>query len=189
MTTTLKKRKCSRRLKCDDVKVFVSSLFCLFCRLAAHLTRTLTPLKLHWYLVHHSKRAPTNTKIERGALVARSFFPTRFEAFRPQSRRRTILCHATNLTRLQSQLHARLQSPRIAPPNSRRFDSHLVHLRLFRQLHFVGEPEELQNTDHHPGHVDLPPLQTVPGAELEGMVVVVPPLAEREDADPPVVPR
>jgi len=36
MTTTLKKRKCSRRLKCDDVKVFVSSLFSLFCRLAAH---------------------------------------------------------------------------------------------------------------------------------------------------------
>ena len=45
----------------------------------------------------------------------------------------------------------------------------------------------LEEGDDHPCHVNLPPLQAVPGTELEGVVVVVPALAEGQDADPPVV--
>ena len=67
-------------------------------------------------------------------------------------------------------------------------DAHPVHLRLLGQLHLIRESEEFQHAHAHPRHVDLPPLQAVPRAELERVVVVVPPLAEGEDADPPVVP-
>mmetsp|Transcript_11094 Transcript_11094/g.51411 ORF Transcript_11094/g.51411 Transcript_11094/m.51411 type:complete len:230 (-) Transcript_11094:795-1484(-) len=68
-------------------------------------------------------------------------------------------------------------------------DAHAVHLRLLGELHLVGETKEFEHADAHPGHVDLPPLQPVPGGELKGVVVVVPPLAERQDPDPPVVAR
>mmetsp|Transcript_36684 Transcript_36684/g.93767 ORF Transcript_36684/g.93767 Transcript_36684/m.93767 type:complete len:201 (-) Transcript_36684:854-1456(-) len=61
-------------------------------------------------------------------------------------------------------------------------------LRLRGQLHCRSQADRLESRDDHPSHVDLPPLESMPGAELKGVVVVVPALAEREHANPPVVP-
>ena len=44
-----------------------------------------------------------------------------------------------------------------------------------------------QDFDGVPGEVDLPPLQAVAGAGWEGVVVVVPALAEGEEAEDGVV--
>lgn len=62
-------------------------------------------------------------------------------------------------------------------------------LLLRRQLHVGRQTHHLQRADHHPCHVKLRPLQAMPRRELERVVVVVPPFAKGQDADPPVVPR
>ena len=63
------------------------------------------------------------------------------------------------------------------------------HLALRRVLQVPGQAEELERLDDVPGGVDLVPLEAVPAGLLEGVVVVVPALAEGQDADDPVVHR
>ena len=56
-----------------------------------------------------------------------------------------------------------------------------------RQSHVGGQPELLQGADDPPRQVDLPPEQAVAGRAGEGVVVVVPGLAEGEQGQRPVV--
>mmetsp|Transcript_34080 Transcript_34080/g.96594 ORF Transcript_34080/g.96594 Transcript_34080/m.96594 type:complete len:232 (+) Transcript_34080:392-1087(+) len=60
-------------------------------------------------------------------------------------------------------------------------------LRLRGKLHLASQPNRLEQRHQHPGHVNLPPLEAMPGTELKGVVVVVPTLTEGQDTDPPVV--
>src|ERR687891_2238585 len=52
-----------------------------------------------------------------------------------------------------------------------------------------GQAEAAHRADHEPGRVDLPPTQPVEGRAGEGVVVVVPGLAERRRRQPPDVGR
>mmetsp|Transcript_18839 Transcript_18839/g.51181 ORF Transcript_18839/g.51181 Transcript_18839/m.51181 type:complete len:271 (-) Transcript_18839:250-1062(-) len=62
-----------------------------------------------------------------------------------------------------------------------------LHLALRRVLQVGGETHEAQQLHRVPCEVDLPPLQSVPARGLEGVMVVVPALAEGEDPNDPVV--
>src|SRR4051794_23855915 len=61
-------------------------------------------------------------------------------------------------------------------------------LRLFRrQLHVPGEAEQGEGADDPVADVDLPPAQAVAGRGREGVVRVVPPLPQRQDAKHDIV--
>mmetsp|Transcript_38827 Transcript_38827/g.85014 ORF Transcript_38827/g.85014 Transcript_38827/m.85014 type:complete len:377 (-) Transcript_38827:361-1491(-) len=62
-----------------------------------------------------------------------------------------------------------------------------LHLALGRILQIGREPHETQRFHCVPGEVNLPPLQTMPAARLERMVVVVPALPEGQGTNKPVV--
>src|SRR5437588_6880675 len=64
-----------------------------------------------------------------------------------------------------------------------------AHLLGGRQPHVPDEAEVFEGTDDPPGQVVLPPGEPVSGRGREGVVVVVPALAEDEEGDEPVVPR
>ena len=57
-----------------------------------------------------------------------------------------------------------------------------------RQLKFPGEAQANEGADDPVADVDLPPAQAVPGRGREGVVVVVPPLPQAENAEQEVVP-
>jgi hypothetical protein len=59
---------------------------------------------------------------------------------------------------------------------------------LFRwKLNVPGETDRCQRADHPIAHVDFPPPQAVSGRGREGVMRIVPALAEREDADHGIV--
>mmetsp|Transcript_24539 Transcript_24539/g.61389 ORF Transcript_24539/g.61389 Transcript_24539/m.61389 type:complete len:284 (+) Transcript_24539:389-1240(+) len=68
-------------------------------------------------------------------------------------------------------------------------EAQLLHLAFAGVLQIPRQPEEIQNLNGVPREVDLPPLQPVPARALERMVVVVPTLAEGQNADHPIVHR
>src|SRR5579883_186863 len=49
------------------------------------------------------------------------------------------------------------------------------------------EPHPLQQADREAGEVELPPAQAVEGAAREGVMVVVPAFAQRQQADQPLI--
>ena len=55
------------------------------------------------------------------------------------------------------------------------------------QRHVPGEADQGERADDVVAHVDLPPAQAVPGRGREGVVGVVPALAQRQDAEHDVV--
>ena len=59
-------------------------------------------------------------------------------------------------------------------------------LRIY-QLHLAGQSQRLQQTNVHPGEVNLPPLEAMPSRMLEGVVVVVPTFAVGHQGHPPAV--
>mmetsp|Transcript_73995 Transcript_73995/g.163566 ORF Transcript_73995/g.163566 Transcript_73995/m.163566 type:complete len:204 (+) Transcript_73995:202-813(+) len=61
------------------------------------------------------------------------------------------------------------------------------HLALGGIFEVPCQAEELQELHGVPSHVNLPPLQPMPARVLEGVVIVVPALAEGQDTDEPVV--
>mmetsp|Transcript_4810 Transcript_4810/g.20437 ORF Transcript_4810/g.20437 Transcript_4810/m.20437 type:complete len:255 (+) Transcript_4810:74-838(+) len=124
-------------------------------------------------------------KMSSGFLLAREKKASHPSAFVDSARRASPSSQRLNRRLFSSPPRAFVENL----SRRRGLDPHLVQLRLLGELHLVRQPEELQDADAHPGHVDLPPLQTVPRRKLKRVVVVVPPLAERQDADPPVVPR
>ena len=63
----------------------------------------------------------------------------------------------------------------------RRLDAQAFHLRFLRQLHLVRQSKNLEQRNHHPRHVKLPPLQAVTSAKFERVVVVVPAFTVRQD--------
>jgi hypothetical protein len=95
------------------------------------------------------------------------------------------LRHLKTSTHAHTRTHRSFWLPPI--PSRGLCESQLLLLLLAGQLHIRGQAQLLQQRDHAPGHVDLPPLQPVAGAELKGMVVIVPSLAERQETNPPVV--
>lgn len=74
---------------------------------------------------------------------------------------------------------------RLGWPHSSRLEAQALLLLLRRQLDVGRQAQRLQQLYHHPRHVHLPPLQAVACGELKRVVVVVPALAKRQDADPP----
>src|SRR5689334_13220838 len=56
-------------------------------------------------------------------------------------------------------------------------------------LHAVGEPEGREDADGSIGHVEFPPSVTMPGRSREGVVIVVPTLAEGQQCHPPEIRR
>ena len=58
-----------------------------------------------------------------------------------------------------------------------------LELRGVSHLDVPDEPEPLEAADHPPRHVDLAAVEPVPRRRREGMVVVVPALAEDEHGD------
>ena len=52
-------------------------------------------------------------------------------------------------------------------------------------LHVPGEPRRLETPDRERAHIELAPAHAVVGGRGEGVVVVVPPLAERPERDRP----
>src|SRR4051794_41710223 len=78
------------------------------------------------------------------------------------------------------------------PPGRRlaRRARQLLRLALRRDTrHVPREPELLEAADQRGGQVDLVPLQAVARGAREGVVVVVPRLAERRDGEPEHVRR
>src|SRR6185295_9468489 len=56
-----------------------------------------------------------------------------------------------------------------------------------RDLDVAGEAQEPHGADDEIGHIDLPPAETVARGSREGVVVVVPSLAQADDAEDEVV--
>ncbi len=61
--------------------------------------------------------------------------------------------------------------------------------RRSRRLDVPGQAERLQRADAHPVEIDFVPREAVARAGRMGVMVVVPPFAERQQRDPPVVRR
>lgn len=67
--------------------------------------------------------------------------------------------------------------PRRLDQSGRR-ERHPLQLSLGREPDVGGEPQGLERTHDPPGHVELPPLESVARRVLEGVVVVVPTFSE-----------
>lgn len=58
---------------------------------------------------------------------------------------------------------------------------------LRSQFYLRRQAQRLQEPDSHPGHIDLPPPQTMTGRVLECVVIVVPALPVGKQGNPPAI--
>src|SRR6266480_1257168 len=56
-------------------------------------------------------------------------------------------------------------------------------------LEIADETDRVEDLQRNPADVELVPGEAVPGGDRMGVMVVVPPLAKREQCDPPAVAR